>query len=81
MVDDNDILELGRKGQLSANIAFLMLKGAGYAAIVVVGIWLFIAVLAWIGTLLPPESRDTPDAVVRDRLGSVVQMIEGDEIA
>jgi hypothetical protein len=72
MVDDNDILRIGRKGQLAATTGYLMLKGAGYAAIVVVSIWFFIAALAAIGELLPPESRDTPDPVVRDRLGLVL---------
>jgi Intrinsic membrane protein PufX. len=76
MVDENDPLRMGARGQMTANITWLMLKGAGYAAIVVFSIWLFIAVFAFIGRLLPPESRDTPDPVNRDRLGLVVEMPE-----
>ncbi|KAA9006855.1 RC-LH1 core complex protein PufX [Histidinibacterium aquaticum] len=67
-LDDNNYLGLDRRSQLAASVAMLQLKGAGYAAIVVFGIWIGIAVLAWIGTLLPPDSRQTPDPVIRDRV-------------
>mgnify|MGYP000041194604 CR=1 FL=1 len=66
MMDDNDMLRLGRRGQLTANVTFLMLKGAGYAAIVVLVIWLGIAFLGWFGaTFLPEDSRFTPDPINR----------------
>lgn len=66
MIDNNDMLRLGRRGQLSSNVAFLMLKGAGYAAIVVLLIWLGIAFLGWFGrTVLPEDSRDNPDPINR----------------
>jgi hypothetical protein len=38
-----------------------MLRGAGWAAAVVVGFGLVLTVLAHLGTWLPTESRDTPD--------------------
>ncbi len=62
---DNDILDLNNKSRLTADITFLMLKGAGYAALVVVAIWFFIAAFAAIGRALPEESRATPDPINR----------------
>ncbi|SLN31845.1 RC-LH1 core complex protein PufX [Roseisalinus antarcticus] len=61
MSNNDDMLELGRKGQLSANVTYLMLKGAGYALAFVLAIWLVIAVIAFIGRQLPEDSRFTPD--------------------
>ena len=61
-VDNDDLLRLGRRGQLTANITWLMLKGAGYAAILVFGLWLGIALLNLLGNWLLPEDRlFTPD--------------------
>jgi hypothetical protein len=65
MMKNNDILEMNSKSRLTADITFLMLKGAGYAALVVVAIWFFIAAFAFIGRALPDESRTTPDPVNR----------------
>jgi hypothetical protein len=70
MSDNNDMLQLGRRGQLTANVTFLMLKGAGYAALLVFGLWLFVAVFAAIGRLLPEESRDTPDPIIRSDISA-----------
>ena len=61
MSNDENTLNLSRKGRLSAEVTYLMLKGAGYAALFVIGIWLTIEVIAGIGRLLPAESRDNPD--------------------
>ncbi len=58
---DHNLLELSGRTKLRANITWLMLKGAGYAALFVAVIWIGIAVLAAVGTLLPSESRDQPD--------------------
>ena len=63
--EEDDVLRIGRRGQLTANITFLMLKGAGYAAAFLLVVWFSIAILAWIGRLLPEESRDTPDPINR----------------
>ncbi len=60
-MNDHNITGLGHKSQLFAGVTWLMLKGAGYAAITIIGVWLIIAVIAGIGRLLPAESRDTPD--------------------
>ncbi len=76
MTDDNDMLRLGRRGQLTANVTYLMLKGAGYAAVVVLIIWLGIAFLGWFGAnVLPEDSRFAPDPINRSDL-----VIEPDRI-
>ena len=65
MSDKDDILGLTGQARIFGDITLLMLKGAGYAAAFLIGIWFFIAVLAWIGRALPDESRDTPDPINR----------------
>ncbi|ARU02953.1 RC-LH1 core complex protein PufX [Yoonia vestfoldensis] len=64
MKKDN-ILDMNDKSRLTADITFLMLKGAGYAALVVLAIWFFIAAFAFVGRALPEESRSTPDPINR----------------
>lgn len=61
MDDQKNILSMDDKTRLSADITYLMLKGAGYAALLVLGIWLTIAVIAAIGKALPPESQEAAD--------------------
>lgn len=61
MSDNNSPLGLSDKGRLSADITYLMLKGAGYAALLVLTIWFGIAVIAFIGGLLPDEARQADD--------------------
>ncbi len=63
-----NILELSEKARLTADITLLMLKGAGYAAAFCLTVWLIIAVIALIGQALPPESRDTPDPIIRSEI-------------
>ena len=66
MIDDNDMLSLGRRGQLTANVTYLMLKGAGYAALAVLVVWLGIALLSWFAnTFLPEDRLFTPDPINR----------------
>jgi hypothetical protein len=60
MSDDN-YFSITRRAQLTSWIAGQMLRGAGWAAAVVVGFGLVLAVMAYLGTWLPAESRDTPD--------------------
>jgi hypothetical protein len=60
MSDDN-YFSLSRENQLKAWIAGHMLRGAGWAALVVVGFGLVMTVIWFLGTLLPAESRETPD--------------------
>ena len=67
MKNDN-ILDMSEKSRLTADITLLMLKGAGYAAVVVLAIWFVIAAMAFIGRILPEESRDTPDPINRSSL-------------
>lgn len=52
---------ISRRAQLTTWIAGQMLRGAGWAALVVVGFGLVLTVLWYLGTWLPAESRDTPD--------------------
>ena len=62
MSDDNiNILGRSERARLTADITYLMLKGAGYAAVFCLAMWLVLAVIAGIGKALPPESRDTAD--------------------
>ncbi|MDB4110951.1 RC-LH1 core complex protein PufX [Yoonia sp.] len=73
MKNDN-ILELSEKNRLSADITLLMLKGAGYAAVFVLALWFIIAAMAFIGRILPEESRDTPDPINRSSM--MIEVVE-----
>lgn len=72
MKNDN-ILDMSNKSRLSADVTFLMLKGAGYAAIVVIAIWFFIAAFALIGRALPEEARMAADPI--NRPAPAVEMV------
>jgi hypothetical protein len=62
MSNNDSMLNLSRKNRLSAEVTFLMLKGAGYAAAVVAILWISLALMGWFGeAVLPAESRTTPD--------------------
>jgi len=61
MSDSNSPLGLSDRNRLAAEVGFLMLKGAGYAMILVLAIWFLIAVTAAIGNLLPERSREAQD--------------------
>ncbi|MEL6684315.1 MAG: RC-LH1 core complex protein PufX [Pseudomonadota bacterium] len=65
---NENILDMSEKSRLMADITLLMLKGAGYAAVFVLAIWFVIAAMAFIGRILPEESRDTPDPINRSSL-------------
>ncbi len=67
-MEDDNILNLEGRTRLSADITLLMLKGAGYAAIAILAIWLVIAVIAGIGRALPEDSRNNPDPINRSSL-------------
>ncbi len=58
---DDDYFTLSRRAQLTNFVAGQMLRGAGWAALVVVGFGLVFAVIYLVGSFLPPESRETPD--------------------
>jgi hypothetical protein len=63
MSDNHDYL--GTSGdnsfRLRADVLALMLKGAGYAAIFCIVVGVFLAATIWVGSLLPPESKEAPD--------------------
>lgn len=56
-----NILDQSERTRLSADITYLMLKGAGYAAIFCLALWLVLVVIAGIGKALPPESQEAAD--------------------
>ena len=72
MKNDN-ILDMTEKSRLTADITLLMLKGAGYAAVFVLALWFVIAAMAFIGRILPEESRQTPDPINRSSM--VIEMV------
>lgn len=47
--------------RLRADVFLLMMKGASYAAIGCLALWLIVYVFVWIGQMLPDESRETED--------------------
>ena len=61
MSDENGMISMSRKSRLRAEITYLMLKGAGVAAVVVFGGWIAIAIVAALGRQLPEDSRSAPD--------------------
>ncbi|MGR3434936.1 MAG: RC-LH1 core complex protein PufX [Shimia sp.] len=61
MSDDHNYLRTDRTFSLRMDVLGLMLKGAGYAALLVIFCWLFVMVFVWIGMLLPPESKEAVD--------------------
>lgn len=74
MMKDDNILDMSNKSRLTADITFLMLKGAGYTALVVVAIWFFIAAFALIGRALPEEARMAADPI--NRPAPAAEMVE-----
>jgi hypothetical protein len=79
MSNDETYLNLSRKNRLSADILFLMLKGAGYAAAVVVSIVLVIVIIQQIGLLLPEDSKTAPDPF--NRSSQLETVVEGLDVA
>jgi len=61
MSNNDSMVDMSPRTRLKAEVTYLMLKGAGYAAVLVLGIWLVIAVIAGIGRALPEQSRMAPD--------------------
>ncbi|WP_291836817.1 RC-LH1 core complex protein PufX [Limimaricola sp.] len=60
-MSEPDMMGLSDRTRLRADMTWLMLKGAGYAALLVFGVWLVIAVLELVGSVLPPDSKTAPD--------------------
>jgi Intrinsic membrane protein PufX len=61
MSDQNNMISMSRKSRLRAEMTYLMLKGAGVAALVFFGGWIVIAIIAAIGRQLPEDSRSAAD--------------------
>jgi Intrinsic membrane protein PufX len=61
MNNDEFMLNMSRKSRLRAEMTFLMLKGAGLAALVFFSIWIGVAIIAALGRQLPEDSRSQSD--------------------
>lgn len=61
MSDNDSYLGTTRRTRLAADIGFLMVKGAGYALLAVLSLWLVFAVFVALAGLLPPESQEAAD--------------------
>jgi len=62
MTNNDSLLGLSEKNRLRAQVTFLMLKGAGYAAAVFFSIWILVALVAWFGrTVLPEDAQLAAD--------------------
>jgi hypothetical protein len=61
MINYNRVIDTSNKGRLTTLLSLLMLKGAGYAALVVLVTWFTIAALDVIGGFLPDEARQAAD--------------------
>ena len=57
----DDYFEVSRKSQLTSWVANQMLRGAGYAAAVVVGFGVIFAVIWAVSLALPAESKQADD--------------------
>ena len=70
MSDNHEYLGMDHdpKLRLRGYVLMLQLKGAGYAAIFCLALALSVWALYAIGKLLPEESRDTPDPIIRSEL-------------
>ena len=62
MTDNNDYLRTGERSfRLRADVFLLMMKGAGYAALVCVAVGFLLYALYGIGLLLPDAAREADD--------------------
>jgi hypothetical protein len=59
-MSDKPYWELSRESALRSWVLAQMMRGAGYAAVVVLGAGLFLYALYGISLLLPPESKEAP---------------------
>lgn len=61
---DHDYLKTGapeRSLRIGTDVTLLMLKGAAYAAVFCIVIWVLFGAMYWVGKMLPEESRETED--------------------
>ena len=59
--EKNNLLGTSEAFRLRMDVLGLMLKGASYAALLVLGLWLFVYIFVLIGKLLPEDSKFAPD--------------------
>lgn len=59
-MSDNDYIKQSRGTMLRSWVLSEMLRGAGYAALVLFGIGVFIYAIYLLGLLLPEESKQAP---------------------
>jgi Intrinsic membrane protein PufX len=57
----DDYFQTSRRASLTTWVAGEMLRGAGWAALILIAIGLTLWAIYGVGLLLPAESRDTPD--------------------
>lgn len=60
-MSDKEYFQEGRTASIRGWVLAQMLRGAGWAGLVLVGILLLIYAVALVGRLLPEQSRQTPD--------------------
>ncbi|MEM9350449.1 MAG: RC-LH1 core complex protein PufX, partial [Pseudomonadota bacterium] len=70
---NNNLLNMTETQRLRYDILGLMMKGAGYAALLCIALWAFVYVWVAIGWLLPPESKEAQDPTP---LGSVLELVQ-----
>ncbi|MEL6641209.1 MAG: RC-LH1 core complex protein PufX [Pseudomonadota bacterium] len=68
MADLDEILGTDGRGRLTADITYLMLKGAGYALVFCLALLFTVLIIAAIGRALPEDSRFTPDPLLRSSI-------------
>jgi hypothetical protein len=62
-MSNNDLLlGMSDKSRMRAQVTYLMMKGAGYAAAAFFSIWILVALVAWFGrTVLPEDAQLAAD--------------------
>ncbi|MEM6277613.1 MAG: RC-LH1 core complex protein PufX [Pseudomonadota bacterium] len=74
MSDKENLLNMTETQRLRYDILGLMMKGAGYAAGLVLAVWAFIYVIYLVGLLLPAESKEAADPTP---LGFYLEALQG----
>ncbi len=67
MTDDDNYLRSSRSFRVTADVTALMLKGAGYAALLCLGILLVAMILLAISAALPEDSKNAADPLLRSQ--------------
>ncbi len=67
-MSDKEYFHEARTASIRGWVLGQMMRGAGWAGLILVSILLLIYVVYQIGLLLPDESRQTPDPMVRGQL-------------